>query len=166
MGSYAIAVIVGGICQILAIAGLILWLRARISQGKQDLADKITAFVTAPGEGQISPLAELTELVAHRFSVQLSTQLLAKLGAGKAAIARQENALQGDMFTDSLAQQSPLLGMIAAAFPSVTKRLAKNPSAMPALMNLLQGLGTGPGPGNTGSSGNGSSVADRIHHQT
>jgi len=134
---------------------------------KQEIAEKIRVFVSAPEgspAGTLSPLAELTEVIAHRFSHQLVMQARAQLTGAAGTVIRQEKALQQDMFVDAASAQSPLLGMIASAFPSVTKRVLKNPSALPALMNLLGQMGTGAGSPSQGSSGNGGTVADRIRN--
>lgn len=129
--------------QTLGILGLIWYAQRVLYREKQALADHIRDFVSAPAEGQPSPLAELTEVIAGRFAHQFMTLIRAQLGAERGHINRQETALQADILQDAAMQKSPILGLLAGAFPSVTKRLAKNPSALPALMHILEGMGSG-----------------------
>jgi hypothetical protein len=170
----AVLVIFG---QFLTAGAVALWARRQIRAKEAEIRERILQFVTAPEPGRISPLAELVELTAARFATQIVSQLKAQLMVGRSHEAKQENLLQQDIMIDTATQQSPLLGLIAGAFPSVTKRIAKNPSALPALMSLIQKMGSGgsgaggqlglwPGTHATDSSGNGGgSVADRIKRQ-
>jgi hypothetical protein len=168
MGWAAVAIFFAIILQIAGATAGVLWIRREIQREKQEIAEKIRVFVTAPEgskAGTLSPLAELVEVIAHRFSYQLVQQARSQLTGHAGAVIAQEKALQQDMFVDAASAQSPLLGMIASAFPSVTKRVLKNPSALPALMNLLGSMNPGSAQ-SQGSSSNGGSVADRIKHQT
>lgn len=139
---------------------------------KAEILERITQFVSAPEPGQLSPLAELSEIIASRFANQIVSQLKAQLYASRSHEAKQEGLLQQDIMLDAATQQSPILGLLAGAFPSVTKRIAKNPTALPALVSLLQKMGAGGqlplfGPTQPGSNGSGApgSVADKIRKQ-
>jgi len=149
--------------------GLLWYARREYLRERQALVEQITTFVSAPTEGGSSPLAELVELVASRFSHQFMTLAKAQIAGDRGHIGRQETALQVDILQDAATAKSPLLGLLAGAFPSVTRRLAKNPSALPALMNLLNGMGSGSGqlpmfgPGSNGSREG--SVLDRLKKQ-
>ncbi len=165
----AVLIVLG---QFLTAGAVVLWGRAQIRAKEKEIREQILQFVTAPEPGQISPLGELTELVAARFANQIVSQLKAQLYAARSHEAKQEGLLQQDILLDSATQQSPLLGLLAGAFPSVTKRIAKNPTALPALMSLIQKMGSGGqlplfGPGSNGSDSSGASgsVADRIRRK-
>ena len=160
--------------QLVAAGAAVVVARREISRAEERIRERILQFVTAAEPGQISPLAELTEVIAARFANHMVASIKAQLYNAQSHVARQELALQSDIALDAATQQSPLVGLLAGAFPSVTKRIMKNPSALPALVSLLQKMGSGGqgqlslfGPGHNGSdsSGPGGSVADRIKRQ-
>lgn len=165
----AVLIVLG---QFLTAGAVIWWGRGQLRAKEAQVRDRILQFVSSPEPGQPSPLAELSEVIAARFANQIVSQLKAQLYASRSHEAKQEGLLQQDIMVDAATQQSPLLGLLAGAFPSVTKRIAKNPTALPALVSLLQKMGSGgqlplfPHHGNgSDSSGAGGSVADRIKTQ-
>jgi hypothetical protein len=69
---------------------------------------------------------------------------------------RLEQAVAMDMAKDATNNANPILGAVLSAFPSVSKRIMKNPAALPLLTGLLGKLNITGNLGSTGSGGNGS----------
>jgi hypothetical protein len=156
--------LVAAIAQIFAIFGVTAYARHAILTEKRKAAEQLRAFVEAPAEGKLSPLAEFTELVSARLAAHLIAQVKEFIRVQGSAVARQEQSMQGEMFTEAVNAQNPLVGMLMSQFPALGKRLAKNPSALPALMNLLGNARIG-GAAAIGTKSNGESVAGRIKNQ-
>lgn len=158
MSLMVVAVSLLGISQIIALVWL--FLRARDWGESKILAieTRIQELVTAPDANTPSPLAQIVDSLSQVAGTRISNQLEAKVMAHFSHISRQGNKLAEDVVQDAAEGANPLLGAALAVLPGVRKRLAKNPSALEALLPLLGRLG-----GGGGSSGDGQSdVAKRI----
>lgn len=154
--------LVAAIAQICAIFGIALYARHAIRSEKQDLAEQLRAFVQAPAEGKMSPMAEMVELVSARLAAHLVAQVREFIRVQGSASKRQELAIQGELMQSEVSERNPLIGMLLSQFPGIGKRLLKNPSALPALLNLVGGLGGG---GNHGGTNTGDDIEARIRGQ-
>lgn len=113
-------------------------------------------YMTAESEGKPSGFALLTEAIATQFAQKLLNVFKTSALGQNSGEVRLESAVAKDMIQDAVGAQNPLFGLLMSAFPTVTKRLAKNPAALPAVLEVLGKLGKGGGlAGITGSSGNG-----------
>jgi hypothetical protein len=139
-----------------ALVILLLKAAAKVNNAEQQFRE----FVS-PGKDQPSPLSQFialeSKMIAQDFTNQIKTSMLGK-ASGQ---ARQENAIAGDIVSDVLNETNPMLGMILDQFPTLKKRIAKNPQMAFGAMNLLSSMGKGRGNnGNFESSGNSDSYRE------
>ena len=140
-----------------ALVILLLKAAARVNNAEQQFRE----FVSPGKDNQPSPLSQFialeSKLIAQDFTNQIKTSMLGKLSGQ----ARQENAIAGDIVSDVLNETNPMLGMILDQFPTLKKRLSKNPQMAFGAMNLLSSMGKGRGNnGNFESSGNSDSYRE------
>lgn len=118
---------------------------------------QIVSFITPAAENQESPLAvvldALAQRVGHSIAVEVKTTLLGK----ESGLKRGEQAVAGDVAMDLLGQEKPLLAGLLEGFPTLKKRLLKNPGLIGAALGLLGGNGKGGGPAPAGGGGGGNS---------
>lgn len=137
-------VIVGFLAVILTLCIGVFIICGLVDRYYQRAEDRIWAF-TASEEGKPSQLAiisdEIAKVLAHRIVERIRSAFMTE----SSHIQRQENAIKEDVVTDLTSAQSPLAGMLLDQLPSVKKRLARNPSALPALLGLLSHLNLGGG---------------------
>lgn len=138
--------------------------RARSSFG--ELISVYNSFVSKKDDQTPSALEEFIQGSLQTAIDSYVTSASARSMANKSHIARQTNLIAEDMLQDQATADNPLLGMFLAQYPSIRKRLAKNPSAIQAVMPLLGKLSISPsGSGVVGDRSNGkSNIAARIRN--
>jgi len=101
------------------------------------LSDIVRTFLTSPGKDQPSPLAFVAQTLAttigHAVAVEAKTTLMGK----SSVIARQEQGVMGDLASDGLASASPVMSALLSSFPSLQKRLLKNPGLLSLVIGKL-----------------------------
>jgi len=99
------------------------------------------AFITPESEGKASPLANVTQVAADMIGRGVSAQLKATF-MGKARVdQKNEQSIAGDIAVDSLSMANPLIGAVLQSFPTLTKRLQKNPALLDiALQKIASGV--------------------------
>lgn len=101
------------------------WLKPYLESAKE--------FLIPQEEGQPSPLALFIDTIADRFALRMRMGILGEKSGNK----RLETALMKDAVGDIMNRESPLLAMaLDEFFPSWKRRLAKNPQALPSILNL------------------------------
>jgi len=112
------------------------------------LVQNIMVFLLPTAPGEQSPMAKSLYLLAANVAKEISTSLAASFMGQKSGQLRGENAVMADMTTDLLSQSSPLLAGLASMFPSVVKRISKNPAlaqfALGKITELLSKKGLPP----------------------
>ncbi len=100
-------------------------------------------FTAAPSEGELSPLALLTQAVASQFAETLFLRVRQQIGGTQAAITRQEKAISQESVGAAIEDQSPLFSMLLDLMPpNVKKRVTGNPAAAMALIGMLGNPGS------------------------
>ena len=143
------------------ILSILLFMLLKAAKKIQNAENQFRTFVSPGPDNQPSPLSQFialeSKMLAQDFTNQIKTSMLGKASGA----ARQETAIAGDIVSDVLNETNPMLGMILDQFPTLKKRLAKNPQMAFGAMNLLSGLGKGPGNnGHFESSGNSDSYRE------
>jgi hypothetical protein len=92
------------------------------------------AFFNAKDAATPSEFTGVIEQAAAILSHKIVTTAKATFMNSQSIESRQEAGIEGDIMTDLLTQQSPIAGAILESFPSLAKRLKKNP----ALMGMAQ----------------------------
>jgi len=112
------------------------------------------AFVSPAGENQPSALALLISQVAHQSGQAMAMEVKTTLMGKESSLRRGERAVAGDVALDLLSQEKPLLAGVLEGFPTLKKRLLKNPALLDAALGLLGGMNKGSGspPGGDGGS--------------
>ena len=135
-----LAIILLTCCVLGAVIGSILYTRHRVDGVYEDVQTTINEFFSA-GDGDMpSRFHQAVDSVGQVIGDRLQTQMEARLMATKSHDARALNLLSEDVAVDQASQESPLLGMALEAFPSVRKRLAKNPIALQMLAPMLANI--------------------------
>lgn len=110
---------------------------------------KITAllvdFVTAPSPAQASPLALIVQGIAATFGAEIAQHLKAAFLGLSSVDSRAERKEAAQ----SIIAGNSVLGAIAASFPSVGRKIGRNP-ALAALANLAVTKIAGGGAGENG----------------
>jgi hypothetical protein len=111
------------------------------------------AFITPASEGKPSPLALVTQVAADMLGRGVTAQLKATF-MGKAQVDRKnQQGIDADLAVDSLSAANPLIGAVLQSFPTLTKRLVRNPALLDMALSRLTGAGKPPAdaPGNNGN---------------
>lgn len=110
--------------------------------------ERYNTYVSSPGDGLPSPLETTIENTGEVITQKLLSRVQAQAMATSSHISRQTNAMMQDIVQDEVDQANPVVGMLLNQYPSLRKRIAKNPSALQALMPLLDRIGGGVGNSN------------------
>ena len=114
----------------------------------------IVRFITPPAENEPSGLALLLAQIAHQSGQAIAQEVKTTMMGKESGMKRGEQALGADVLTDVVDSQSPILGAILDGFPTLKKRLMKNPGLVGAALNLVGGIGKA-GNGGSGPAGGG-----------
>ena len=119
---------------------------------------EVVQFITPPAENEPSALALLFAQLAHQGGQAIAMEIKTTFMGKESGMKRGEQALAGDVLTDVVGAQSPIMGAILDGFPTLKKRILKNPGLVGAALNLVGGMaksGTvGKGPAGGGGAGN------------
>lgn len=152
-------VIAGFLAVILTLCIGVFILCGLVDRYYQRAEDRLWGFIRSE-EGKPSELAvisdEISKVLAHRIVERLRSAFMTE----SSHIQRQENSLKEDVVGDLATSENPLAGMLLDQLPSVKKRLARNPSALPALLGLLARLNLGGRGSAQANPGNGSGFGD------
>ena len=122
----------------------IVFFMARVYQSqKAKLLETLRAYFETPDGQTPSQFASLVECVADTFGHKIMTHAKATFMGTQSVDSKNIARLEGDVVQDMIAQKSPLLSVILSQFPSVARRVAKNPNLLPLIQSMLPGLGTG-----------------------
>lgn len=119
---------------------------------KQAFVFSLKSYFEAPDAETPSEFANLTELLSERFSQKLVNTAKGTFMGMQSVDAKNMNRVEGDVLTDMATQKNPLLGVIMTQYPTLARRLAKNPGLLPLVQNFMPKPGTGgssPGGTNT-----------------
>ena len=123
------------IIQIASTITLILYAKYEMKRCESKILTTIHEFVNPIDENTPSPLAQFTDSVAEQFVTKLKMGILGQ----RSGDARLEQAVMQDAVGDILSGQNPVLSMMLDQyFPSWKKRLAKNPHALPVILNIAE----------------------------
>lgn len=157
-----LAVAVLALAQTVTILALALFVRAQIRGITARARESLCQFVTAPTDTEPSPLAQLADQLAVILGSRVAQSIEARLLAHKSHVARQANALAEDVVQDAADQANPALGAILGALPSVKRRVARNPSALEAIIPIVSKLLGGAPPGASAKSNGDGSYQQRL----
>lgn len=114
----------------------------------------VTDYTTPSGPGLLSPLGVIIDSASHSAGRAIAMEVKTTLMGKASAASRQESGIMGDIATDQITQQMPLLGGLLEVMPSLKKRLIKNPGLLQSLGGILQSSGLGSVGSGAGSGGN------------
>lgn len=129
----------------------------RIATEKQKILDLAKAYFEPAGPDQPSEFAGFIQVASDILARSITAQLKATFMGIQSKAAQAERAIQGDLLQDTVNMANPLLGAVMNSFPSVGKRLRKNPELWPLIEQFLAkgvrtpaagGPGSGPAPSN------------------
>lgn len=116
---------------------------------------QVVAFITPRAENEESPLGITLDAVAHRMGQAVAMEVKTTFMGKESGLKRGEAAVAGDVAMDVMAGEQPLIAGLLEGFPTLKKRLLKNPSLIGAALNLLGGNGKSGGGAPTGGGGGG-----------
>ena len=116
---------------------------------------ELVSFISPVAENEESPLAmvldDVSRKMGHAIAMEVKTTFMGK----ESGFKRGEQALAGDLAMDLAADQQPLLMGLLDGFPTLKKRLLKNPSLVGAALSVLGGNKPPSGSAPTGGGGGG-----------
>lgn len=115
----------------------------------------IVSFVSPRAENQESPLALVLDATAQRIGQAAAMEIKTTLMGKESGLKRGERAVAGDVAMDMAAESQPLLAGLLEGFPTLKKRLLKNPALIGAALGLLGGNKQGGGTAPVGGGGGG-----------
>jgi len=116
---------------------------------------EIVSFITPRAENEESPLAVVLDAVSHRAGQAVAMEVKTTFMGKESGLKRGEQAVAGDLAMDLAADQQPLIAGLLDGFPTLKKRLLKNPALISAALSLLGGNGKGGGQAPAGGGGGG-----------
>jgi hypothetical protein len=120
------------------ILSILLFMLLKAAKKIQNAENQFRTFVSPGPDNQPSPLSQFisleSKLMAQDFTNQIKTTMLGKASGA----VRAENAMAGDIVSDVLNAENPMLAMLLDQFPTLKKRLVKNPQMALGAMNLIQ----------------------------
>lgn len=139
------------LCFLLAGAAASTLIAIRLLRHYEYLSATFREFVSAPAEGQPSPLAifidNVGQVLASQITVNLRTSLLGKASG----VIRALDGAEADVTEDVLARANPWIAGLMALSPKLTRRLAKSPALAMALSRIqFPGTNGGGLPGEPG----------------
>ena len=114
---------------------------------------EIVSFITPRAENEESPLALVLDSLAHRTGQAVAMEVKTTFMGKESGLKRGERAVAGDLAMDLVGDRQPLIAGLLEGFPTLKKRLLKNPSLIGAALSLLGGNGKGGGPAPAGGGG-------------
>jgi hypothetical protein len=128
-----------------------------IAGARAEFGSYLRAYFEAPDENTPSEFAKLVDAMSVTASRRVVNELKTTFMGMQSGDNRLEKAMEADVIKDMAISQSPLLESLLSMFPTLGRRLSKNPAAMQFLPGLLSklGVGGGPGGGRDGGGGNG-----------
>lgn len=120
---------------------------------------RLADFFISQDPERASEFALVVDSISERMASKIVASAKGTLLGMQGGDAKSIQALEGDIVNDLTAQKSPAIAAVLEQFPSVKRRLMKNPQlldlAMPYIMKMTAGAAGGPSNGN-GSSRSGS----------
>jgi hypothetical protein len=130
---------------LVAAVSILLFIALKAVKMAQNTVKTFREFVSPIDDKTPSPLSQFIALeskqIAQDFMMQAKTTMMGKASGD----ARAESAITGDIIQDVVSSQNPLIGILLDQFPTLKKRIAKNPQMAFGAMNLLSSLGKGSG---------------------
>lgn len=150
MSSILIAVLTAFLTSFLLLAGLVVAIRRIAGQIKATAR----LYFEPQAEDKPSEFSALVEQISIMFSKHLVGHLKTSFLGMQSVDKRNEQRIEQDMLQDGATAANPLLGAILTSFPSVGRRLAKNPALADLLIKTVASklAGSGSTPGNNGHS--------------
>ncbi len=94
-------------------------------------------FLSPISEGELSPLATLWQALVGQFIARLTDAIKSNFLGMESGIKKQEAMLQGDLAMDDLQGKSMGLAALLGSFPSLKRRLLRNPALIDMALGLL-----------------------------
>lgn len=135
-----LAVLVANILLFITILTAVYYLKTQAKRTVNHYFSEIQAYFTEKNDDGLTVIDVLTRGIAGNCVETLQNTLTAQGMAHNSHLARQMNAIQGDILQDQINNENPILGAILEQMPSVKKRLIKNPSAAQAFMPMISHL--------------------------
>lgn len=114
----------------------------------------LNSFFIPENEGSETPFAITIKSIAEIFSAEIAQKMRYTFMGMESGAKRQEAAVTQAIVEDSINQESPLIGQLLGNFPTLKKKVLKNPALLGAGLEMLSKLGqntnTGPGISNNG----------------
>ena len=130
------SVILMSILLILTLIGVLLY--AFWCKSRQIISD-FDDFIR-PGKDGKSELAGFVGLISQQFGTAIAMEIKTTLMGKASGQARLESAVMGDIASDQLESQNPLIAGLLSSFPTLKKRLLKNPELLGMIASKLPGM--------------------------
>lgn len=116
----------------------LLWaLNRAYKREKQRFLDVLKLYFEQTGENELSEFGLLVNSVSDTFAQRLLASLKGSELGLRSVEAKNLSRLEGDITQDETTAANPLLGALLSNYPSVAKRLAKNPQLLPLIQGVL-----------------------------
>jgi hypothetical protein len=127
------ALLLVSLSQIAFLVWVLYQVRRNINQIKGDFID----FVTAKDDKTPSQLAQFAEALSHTVGHAAAIEIKTTLMGHASVSSKQQSGIESDIATDVLASSNPIASMALSAFPTLAKRLTKNPALMELALTML-----------------------------
>jgi hypothetical protein len=98
---------------------------------------QIRAYFEPQGEGLPSGFGAAVIAISDQVASSITMHLKTTFMGMQSGESRTEKAIAGDLLTDAASQISPALGAVLEMFPSLRKRLVKNPKLIETVGSIL-----------------------------
>ncbi|GAH92555.1 unnamed protein product [marine sediment metagenome] len=100
-------------------------------------------YFNPQGDGLASPFADTISGIAQVIGHEVANQIQNTFKGEALVEGRQEKRILNDIAKDRLEQSNPLIATILQQFPTLQKRLLKNPALLPMATEVLSKVGKG-----------------------
>lgn len=112
---------------------------------KQRILATIKLYFESPDNNTPSQFALLTDAIAHQIASAIVASAKGTLMGMQSVDSKNARKLESDLMLDMATAQSPIIGMLLKQFPTVAKRIQKNPEMLPYVQQLMSKISSGSG---------------------
>lgn len=147
-----VTIILAALAIFLTLVGMYCHWLYMLTKQKASLLESARDYFSPQDENTLSQFAQLTDVLGKQLAGNVTQSLKSSFMGMQSVDSKNLARLEQDVAQDELTAVNPLLSAILSQYPSVARRLAKNPHLIGLFANMLRTKGAqdvGKGNGST-----------------